>query len=142
MTQDNYIELPSLESFQKVSEVAETARYSGIREVLTSWGNWAREQPNNGFPRKSPGMGQNPATGGMQTCSDEEGLIVDKAVLALKAQSDDHYKAIFSKYVIGVTNKRGADYIGIPVRRYYELVAAGEMALSVALLVATSVFEV
>ncbi len=141
MTQDSYVEMPSQEAFQRVADVAQETRYSGIREVLTRWGNWAREQPRVGYPKFSAGMGQNPVTDKVAMCSDEEGLVIDKAVLALKGYSEEHFKAIVSKYVVGATGKGAAEYLGIPVRQYYITLSSAEMALSVALLTTVSIFE-
>jgi hypothetical protein len=141
----DYVEVAGQNKYQDtmstVSDIAEAARYSGIREILIRWGNWAREQPHTGYPIKSAGMGQNPTAGKCELCSDEEGLIVDKAVLALNVVDEEYYKVIFARYVINCTNKEGADYMGIPVRRYYENLASAEKSLSVALLSITSIFE-
>lgn len=142
---NDYVEVAEKKHHQQImltiGEMGELARQSGIKEVLTRWGNWARCRPGTGYPKKSAGMGQNPETDSLPICSDDEGLIVDKAMLGLKKAKPDHYTVVFNRYVIGATHKQVAEYMKIRERQCYDMLAQAEFSLSVVLLSITSIFE-
>ena len=147
MTRDDYVELREQFEEQKsrimtVQEMGEAARQSGIKEILTRWGNWAREQPHTGYPKKSAGMGQNPADGKAEICSDDEGAIIDKAVLGLKLmgeEGDSLYALIFARYVLNNTQSAIAKYMNINEREVRRRLDKAEYALAFALLFAPTV---
>ena len=127
MNQDAYMEIPSLPYQPKhVIDIAEEARYSGIKEILGRWGIWAREQPRIGYPKKSAGMEQNPNTESIDPCSDDDAKVIEVPMLNLMKNNPDEYDVLFARYVVGASVPKIAAYLSESKSTIEKRLAKGE----------------
>jgi len=85
---------------QTFREVCQKTRHSGIRDVLTLWGNWARCRTGTEYPSIAVGMqGCLEPPELPECCNDEEGMVIDRAVASLKKYDQSAFVVIMARYV-------------------------------------------
>lgn len=78
-----------------------------IQEVLSRWGIWARDNSGVGFSHIAAGFkGLLPQQKGKPSCSDDDGLIIDGAVLRLqKVRKPEELNLLLRHYVFGQSKR-------------------------------------
>lgn len=77
-------------------------------DVLSRWGVWARENSGIDYPSIAAGFKGllPPKPCGKQSCSDDDGLIIDGCVARLKKYKPDEYDLIVWHHIHGVSLRR------------------------------------
>ncbi|MHA7847138.1 antiterminator Q family protein [Serratia sp. D1N4] len=74
-------------------------------EVLSRWGAWARQDGGIGYSPIAAGFKGllPPSCSGKQSCSDDDGLLIDGCVARLKKYKPDEYDLVVLHHIYGLS---------------------------------------
>lgn len=102
----------------------------GIRAVLERWGNWAAHDGNRAAwpPVCATFWGVLPVKSSSRpSCTDEDGLIIDACVSKLHAAGrDSEREALFAYYVLRLSLRDAAEWLGTNKMHVRNLLVTGE----------------
>lgn len=77
-------------------------------EVLSRWGVWARDDSGIGYSPIAAGFKGllPPTSSGKQSCSDDDGLVIDGCVARLKKYKPDEYDLIVLHHIYGLSLRK------------------------------------
>ncbi|WP_447881305.1 antiterminator Q family protein [Serratia fonticola] len=77
-------------------------------EVLSRWGVWARDNKGVGYSSIAAGFKEflPRQSSGKQSCSDDDGMMVDRCIAKLKGYNLDEYEIVIMHYFYGVSLRK------------------------------------
>lgn len=69
-----------------------------IQRILELWGNWSSNKTGTEYPSIAAGMNDSVTFESIDSCGDDDGLIIDSCVARLKEYSSDEYDLLVDHY--------------------------------------------